>query len=478
MSFDNNGVAAETTVATYDNSFFSILREAVWGSTRDFTQGPLGVAIFILAVPMIIEMFAESLFALVDIYFVSHLGANAVAVVGITESMMYIIYAVAIGISIGATAMVARRVGEKDMDGAARAAAHSIYLGVFASLAIGVIGIVFAPQLLSLMGASAEVIAEGTSFTRIMVGGNVVVMMIFLLNSIFRGAGDAAVAMRVLWFANILNIILGPCFIFGVSFFPEMGVTGAAIGTTIGRGSGAALAAYYLFFGNRRISLKVEHFEFDRALLARLVKVSAPAVFQFFVQTASWVGLVRVITGFGMVAVAGYQIGIRVVIFALLPSLGLANAAATLVGQNLGAGKPERAEKAVWTAVKYNAIVQTSIGILFVIFAGQIAGFFTQEPLVLGYATDALRIISYGFLFYAVGMVLETAFNGAGDTWTPTYIALGVFWAFEIPLAFLLSYKLNFGPHGVFWSITIAFSVLAVVATILFRRGKWKEKVV
>lgn len=477
MSFDSNGAIAEKAVV-HDNSFFSILKEAIWGSERDFTQGSLGVAIFILAVPMIIEMFAESLFALVDIYFVSHLGANAVAVVGITESMMYIIYAVAIGISIGATAVVARRVGEKDMEGAARAATHSIYLGIFASIVIGVIGIVFAPQLLSLMGASPEVIAEGTNFTRIMVGGNIVVMMIFLLNSIFRGAGDAAIAMRVLWFANILNIILGPCFIFGVSFFPELGVTGAAVGTTIGRGMGAAMAAYYLFFGKRRISVRREHFAFDGALLRNLLKVSAPAVFQFFVQTASWVGLVRVITGFGTVAVAGYQIGIRVVIFALLPSLGLANAAATLVGQNLGAGKPERAEKAVWTAVFYNSIVQTSIGILFVIFAEQIAAFFIEDASVRSYAADALRIIAYGFLFYAVGMVLETAFNGAGDTWTPTYIALGVFWAFEVPLAYYLSYKVGMGPHGVFWSITIAFSVLAVVSAILFRRGKWKLKTV
>jgi len=474
MSFNVETPSAEAV----DNSFWSILKEAIWGSDRDFTQGSLGVAIFILAIPMIIEMFAESLFALVDIYFVSHLGADAVAVVGITESMMYIIYAVAIGISIGATAVVARRIGEKDAEGASRAAAHSIYLGVAASVVIGVFGIVFAPELLALMGASAEVIAQGTTFTRIMVGGNITVMMVFLLNAIFRGAGDAAIAMRVLWFANLLNIILGPCFIFGVSFFPELGVTGAAVGTTIGRGMGAALAAYYLFFGNRRISVRGKHWAFDSELLNRLVKVSAPAVFQFFVQTASWVGLVRVITGFGTVAVAGYQIGIRVVIFALLPSIGLANAAATLVGQNLGAGKPERAEKAVWTACFYNAIVQTSIGILFVIFAEQIAAFFIDDAQVRSFATDALRIIAYGFFFYAIGMVLETAFNGAGDTWTPTYIALGVFWAFEVPLAYYLSYQAGMGPHGVFWSITLAFSVLAVVSAILFRRGKWKLKVV
>lgn len=461
-----------------NNSFLSVLKEAVWGSHRDFTSGSLGTAIFILAVPMIIEMFAESLFALVDIFFVSHLGANAIAVVGITESMMFLIYSIAIGISIGATATVARRIGEKDPDGAARAATHSIYLGVSASIVIGIVGAIFAPSFLRLMGASEEVVAMGTTFTRIMLGGNIVVMMLFLLNAIFRGAGDAAIAMRVLWFANILNMILGPCFIFGLWIFPEMGVTGAAIGTTIGRGCGALYAAYSLFFANRRFTVNREHWAFQADRLWRLVKVSAPAVFQFFVQTASWIGLVRVVTGFGTNAVAGYQIAIRMVMFSLLPSIGLANAAATLVGQSLGAGKPERAEAAVWKACLYNGIVQTAIGVLFVIFSGQIAGIFTSDPDVHRFASDALRIVAYGYLFYAVGMVLETAFNGAGDTWTPTYIALGVFWCFEIPLAYALAYHFDWGPYGAFWSITIAFSVLAVVSAFLFRRGKWKEKVV
>ena len=462
--------------AAGNNTFFSVLKESVWGSHRDFTVGPMGIAIFILAVPMIIEMFAESLFALVDIFFVSHLGANAIAVVGITESLMFVLYSIAIGISIGATATVARRIGEKDADGAARAATHSIYLGVATSIVMGVIGAIFAPDLLRLMGATEAVIAEGASFTRIMLGGNLVVMALFLLNAIFRGAGDAAIAMRVLWFANILNMILGPCFIFGLGFFPELGVTGAAVGTTIGRGCGAAYAAYSLFIANRRFTVNREHWALDTERLWRLVKVSAPAVFQFFVQTASWIGLVRVVAGFGTNAMAGYQIAMRMVMFALLPSIGLANAAATLVGQNLGAGKPERSEQAVWSACIYNAVVQTSIGVLFVIFSATIAGVFTQEPEVLAYATTALRIVAYGFLFYAVGMVLETAFNGAGDTWTPTYLALGVFWAFEIPLAYVLSYTMGMGPRGVFWSITIAFSVLAIVSAILFRRGKWKLK--
>ena len=427
---------------------------------------------------MIVEMMAESLFALVDIFFVSHLGPSAVAVVGITESMMYLIYSVAIGLSVGASATVARRIGEKDQEGAAKAATHSIYLGIFTAVVLGIVGVIFAPDFLRLMGADASVIAEGTTFTRIMLGGNFVVVFLFLLNAIFRGAGDATIAMRVVWIANILNIILAPCFIFGVWFFPRMGVTGAAVGTSIGRGCGVLLAAYFLFFSEKRFTIRSQHWKLDPNRLWSLIKVSAPAVLQFFVQTASWIGLVRVITGFGTTAVAGYQIGIRIVIFALLPSIGLSNAAATLVGQNLGAGKPERSEKAVWTAVKYNVCVQTLIGILFVIFAENIAGIFTSEPEVLAFAAQALRIIAFGFFFYAVGMVLETAFNGAGDTWTPTLMNLFVFWLFEIPLAYILAYNFGLGPQGAFWAITIAFSMLAVVATIVFRLGKWKLKIV
>jgi len=475
MSFDVNAPSAETAI---DNSFWSILREAVWGTNRDFTTGSLGVAIFILAVPMIIEMMAESLFAIVDIFYVSRLGSSAVAVVSITESMMYLIYSVAIGLSIGATATVARRIGEKDTEGAAKAATHSLYLGAFASLVLGAIGVIFAPNFLRLMGADESIVAEGTAFTRIMLGGNVVVMFLFMLNAIFRGAGDAAIAMRVLWFANIMNVILAPCFIFGWWIFPHLGVTGAAVGTTLGRGLGVLFASYKLFFAEKRFTIHAYHWKMDPARLWKLIKVSAPGVLQFFIQTASWIGLVRVITGFGVQAIAGYQIGIRVVIFALLPSVGLANAAATLVGQNLGAGKPERSERAVWTAAFYNVIVQTSIGILFVVFAGSIAGIFATEPDELQYATDALRIIAYGFFFYAIGMVLETAFNGAGDTWTPTWLNFCVFWLFEIPLAYALAYEFGLGPYGVFWAITISFSVLAVVAAMLFRRGKWKLKAV
>ena len=472
MSEQNVSAPAEA----HDNSAWAVFKEAIRGSARDFTEGSIGLAVFLLAVPMILEMIMESIFAVVDVFFVAKLGADAVAVVGITESMMVLIYAVAIGLAIGATATVARRIGEKDPEGAARSATHALYMGLVVSLVMGTIGIIFAPDFLWLLGAEPQVIREGVVFTRIMLGGNCVVVFLFLLNAIFRGAGDAAIAMRVLWIANSLNIVLDPMLIFGVWIFPELGVTGAAVATCIGRGTGVIYASYVLFFGEKRFKIHAEHWKFDADRFKRLIKLSWVAVLQFLVGTASWLGLMRVVAFFGSQAVAGYTIGIRIVVFALLPSIGLSNAAATLVGQNLGAKKPERAEKSVWKAVKYNAVFQTSIGILFVIFAENIVAIFTSEPVVAGYATDALRIIAYGFLFYAIGMVVETAFNGAGDTWTPTYLNLFVFWLFEIPLAYLLAYSFKIGPHGVFWAITAAFSLLAVGSVVLFRRGKWKLK--
>lgn len=463
-----------TSEMTYDNSFRSILWEAIRGSNRDFTKGSLGLAIFLLAVPMILEMIMESVFAVVDVFFVASLGADAVAIVGITESMMFLIYAVAMGISIGAMATVSRRIGEKDPDGAAKSATHAIYMGLTVSVLMGIIGIIFAPNFLALLGAEPQVVRDGTLFTRLMLGGNFVVVFLFLLNSIFRGAGDAAIAMRVLWIANVLNCILDPLLIFGIWIFPELGVTGAAVATLIGRGIGLIYACYKMFFTEKRFEIRREHWKFDGERLRRLWSVSWVAMLQFGIGTTSWLGLMVVVAGFGSEAVAGYTIGIRIIIFALLPAVGLANAAATLVGQNLGAKQPERAEKSVWKAAFYNAIFQTSIGVLFVIFAEPIAKIFTDEPLVLAYATDALRIIAYGFLFYSVGMVLESSFNGAGDTWTPTYLNLFVFWLFEVPLAYLLAYNFEMGAHGVFWAITIAFSMLAIASTILFKRGKWK----
>lgn len=461
-----------------DNSFLAVLREAVRGSSRDFTTGPIGLAIFLLAVPMIFEMSMESLFAIVDIFFVAKLGADAVAIVGLTESVMALIYAVAFGFAIGATATVARRTGEKDTAGAAKTAAHVIYLGVISSLVISTIGLVFAPQILTILGAKQHLLVEGSRFMRIQIGGNAVVLFIFLLNAIFRGAGDAAIAMRVLILANALNMILSPCFIFGVWFFPELGVTGAAVGTTIGRGIGVLFAAWNLFRPGGRIHVDRESWRFDPALLWKLVKLSSTAVFQLIVATASWTALMPIMAGFGEVAIAGYVIALRVVMFALLPALGLSNAAATMVGQNLGAGKPERSEAAVWKAAWFNASIYFAIGVVFWAFSHPIIGFFTAEPEVLRYGTSALHIIAFGFAFYGLGMVLETAFNGAGDTWTPTYLNLLIFWVFEIPLAYTLAYHFEMGPAGVFWAITLAFSLLAVASGLLFKRGTWKLKVV
>lgn len=473
QDFSENSV-----LKTENNSFWSILREAFSGSERDLTSGSLGKAIFILSVPMILEMLGESLFAVVDIFFVAKLGADAVAVVALTEALIVIVYAMAIGISIGATATVARRVGEKDTEGAAQTAIQILYLGLIAAVAIGIVGVLFAPQFLRLMGAEAAVVAQGTNYTRILLGGNFVIVFLFLINGIFRGAGDAAIAMRVLWLANILNIVLAPCFIFGVWIFPELGVTGAAVGTTIGRGCGVLYALYSLTKRGGRFDIQRKHLIFVPSIVWRLAKLSASATLQMLIGMTSWVGLIRIVSGFGTDAIAGYSIGIRVIIFALLPSVGLSNAAATLVGQSLGAGKPERAEKAVWTAAFCSAGFLTIVGILLAVFAKPIVGIFTTEAIVAAYAADCLLIVSLGFLFYGFGMVIETSFNGAGDTVTPTYLNIFIFWLFEIPLAYVLAYHFGLEAHGVFWAITIAFSMLAIVSAIIFRRGKWKEKVV
>lgn len=467
-----------STIGQVDNSFWSVVREAVRGSDRDLTSGPIGLAIFLLAVPMILEMLMESTFAIVDIFFVAKLGADSVAIVGLTESVLALIYAVAFGLAIAATATVARRTGEQDTAGAARSAAHVIYLGVVVSLFISIIGVVFAPQILGVLGARSEIIAEGTGFMRIMLGFNAVIVFIFLLNAIFRGAGDAAVAMRVLILSNGLNMILSPCFIFGVGFFPELGVTGAAVGTTIGRGIGVGFAAWNLFRPSGRIHVSRSSWRFDTTLLWKLIRLSSTGVFQLLIATASWTALMPIMAGFGDVAIAGYVIALRVVMFALLPALGLSNAAATMVGQNLGARRPDRAASAVWKAAWFNAAFYFAIGLVFFFFSNPIIGIFTTEPDVLKYGTSALHIIAYGFAFYGFGMVVETAFNGAGDTRTPTYLNLLIFWIFEIPLAYALAYRYELGPNGVFWAITLAFSLLAVASGLIFRRGKWKEKVV
>jgi putative MATE family efflux protein len=468
------------SVETVDNSFWAVVRETFVGSKRDFTEGPILVGLIILAIPMILEMSMEALFAIIDTFFVAKLGPESVAVVGLTESVLVLIYAVAIGLSIGATATVARRTGEKDMDGAARSAAHIIYLGLIVSAVMGSIGVVFAPDIFRLLGAEPKVVELGTPFMRIMFGSNAVIVFLFLLNAIFRGAGDAAIALRVLIIANGLNIVLDPMLIFGISFFPELGVTGAAVATSIGRGVGVLYAAWSLFVRSNggRIEIRRHHWKFDPNLLWSLVRLSAMGILQFTIATASWTGLVVIIAGFGTVALAGYQIGLRVIVFVILPAVGLANAAATLVGQNLGAGKPDRAERSVWLAGFINAVLLGLAGIFFIVFPDWVIAIFTTDPDVAAFGRDCLRIVGYGYAFYGLGMVMESSFNGAGDTVTPTWINLFIFWMFEIPLAYMLAYSLEMGPQGVFWAITLSFSLLAVTAALLFKRGKWKLKVV
>jgi putative MATE family efflux protein len=475
MSFDGQSPPVEAV----DNSFRSVMREAFVGTSRDFTKGSIPVGLIILAIPMILEMSMEALFAIVDTFFVAKLGPGPVAVVGLTESVLALVYAVGVGLSIGATATVARRFGEKDLDGAARTATHAVYLGLVVSAIMGIPALIFAEDIYRLLGAEQAVIDQGLPFMRIMFGTNAVIIFLFLLNGIFRGAGDAAIALRVLIVANGLNIILDPMFIFGVWIFPEWGVTGAAVATVIGRSAGVAFAAWALFIrDNGRLQVRREHWKFDPKLLWSLLSISGTAVLQFLVGTLSWSGLIRIVAGFGTVAVAGYQIGLRVIIFVILPAVGLANAAATLVGQNLGAGNTARAERSVWTAGFLNAGLLGSAGLFFVIFPDLVVSIFTTDSGVAGYASDCLRIVGYGYAFYGLAIVMESAFNGAGDTWTPTYLNFFLFWVFEIPLAYLLANVYGFGPQGVFWAITLAFSSLAVVSALMFKRGKWKLKTV
>lgn len=465
-----------------NESLWSAVKESIRGSHRNYTTGPIGRSILLLAIPMVLEMLMESVFAVVDIFWVSHLdesiATDAVATVGLTESLLTLVYALAIGLSIGAMAMVARRIGEQNPDGAARAAVQALALALIVSIIIAAVGAPLAPQLLKLMGGSPWVVEQGSTFTRIMLAGNTSVVMLFMINAIFRGAGDAAIAMRTLWLANWINILLGPCLIFGLGPFPELGLMGAAIATTIGRGTGALFALSRLFRSGSRFKIERHHLRIEPAIIGRLIKLSATGTFQVFIGMASWIGLVRIISSFGSNAVAGYTIGIRVILFALLPSWGMANAAATMVGQALGAGDPDRAERAVWKAGFYNMIFLGIVGLFFIIFAPLIISFYVPDPEVAAYGIDCLRIVSYGFLFYAYGMVLGQSFNGAGDTWTPTIINLFVFWLWEIPLAWFLSKVFGLGPQGVFIAITIAFSTLAVVSALVFRRGRWKTRVV
>jgi putative MATE family efflux protein len=460
------------------SSWWSLLRDAVAGTQQDFTEGSLGRAVFLLSVPMILEMAMESLFGLLDVYFVGRLGSEAVAAVGVTEALLTIVFAVAMGLSMSTTATVARRVGEKDDDAAAVAAVQAIALGVLASLPVAVAGFVWPKGLLRLMGAPAGVVDMGWGYTAWLLGGSLTILQLFLINAVFRGAGDASVAMRSLWVANAVNIVLDPCLIFGLGPFPELGLTGAAIGTTIGRAVGVAYQLRALAQGRGRLRIERRHVRLVPSVMLRLVRVSLGGIVQFLIATSSWMGLVRLLTPFGAASLAGYTLALRIIIVAILPSWGMCNAAATLVGQNLGAGRPDRAERAVWFTGGFNMVFLGGVAVAFVVWAEALVRFFTGDPEVVATAASALRIISYGYVFYAWGMVMVQAFNGAGDTVTPTWINVCCYWLFQIPLAWTLSRSLNLGPQGVFLAITIAESVIAVVGIVCFRRGRWKTRVV
>ncbi len=450
------------------------IKESIAGSERDFTETRLGRAIFILAVPMVLEMVMESVFAVVDIFFVSKLGPDAVATVGLTESVMTVVYAIGVGLSMATTALVSRRIGEKKPKEAGNVAFQAIVVSMFVSLFIAIPGVIFAKEFLILMGATPEMAEKGYLYPAVMFGSNVVIMLLFIINAVFRSSGDAAISMRVMWFANIINIILDPLLIFGIGPFPELGIMGAAVATSIGRGLAVVYQFYLLFKGNHRIQLHWESLKIRLSVMMQLIKISGGGILQNLVATSSWIFLVRIIAVSGASALAGYTIAIRIVIFLLLPAWGLSNAAATLVGQNLGAKKPDRAEKAVWATGIVNMFFMGSLGLLLFLFPSYWIGLFIEDPVVVENGILALRIISSGFLFYALGMVMMQGFNGSGDTTTPTLINLFSFWLFEIPLAWFMAIVLNMGLEGASFAIVIAESFLALIAFLLFRRGKWK----
>jgi putative MATE family efflux protein len=452
------------------------IREALRGSHQDFTTGNLNRAILLLAIPMVLEMVLESLFAVVDVFFVGRLGADAVATVGLTESLLSLVFAVGLGLSLSTTAMVARRIGEKDPEGAAVAGVQAVAIGLAISVLVGVPCLIYAPELLHLMGASQQIVNVGSGYARIALGGSGAIMLLFLNNAIFRGAGDAAIAMRLLWVSNIINLVLDPCLIFGLGPFPKLGVTGAALATFTGRSIGVLYQFYRLLRGTERLRILRRQIHLNMQVLLRLLRVSLTGILQFAIAHTSWIGLVRIVSIFGSAALAGYTIAIRIVIFIILPSWGLSNAAATLVGQNLGAKQPERAATSVWRTGFYNMLFLGGIGVFFLIFAEPVVRLFTHDPEVIPLAAACLRIISYGNVGYAYAMVMLQAFNGAGDTVTPTIVNFFGFWLLEIPLAYFLAIHAGLKSNGVFISIAVAESAIAAASIVLFRRGRWKRQ--
>ncbi len=448
--------------------------DAISGKEKDFTTGSIRKAIFMLSIPMIAEMLMESIFALVDVAYVSQVSVNAIATVGLTESVITLVYAVAIGLSMAATAVVARRIGEKDTKGASQAAVQAIMLGVVVAAIVGAIGIIYPREILGLMGAEPDLIEEGYRYTQLLIGGNVTIMLLFLINAIFRGAGDASIAMWTLVFSNVINIILDPMFIFGFGPIPEYGVMGAGIATNIGRGTAVLGQLLILFFGWGKIKIAIKDIVFRAQVMMNLIKVSLGGIGQFLIGTSSWVFLMRIMSEFGSDVLAGYTLSIRVLLFTLMPSWGMSNAAATLVGQNLGAGQPDRAEKSVWKTGKYNAIFMIIVSLGYLFGARYILGLFTDNSAVIDAGALSLQIITAGYVFYAYGMVVTQSFNGAGDTKTPTVINFFCFWVFQLPFAYLAAITFEWGPLGVFLAITLAEVLIAIVSMWWFRKGKWK----
>jgi putative MATE family efflux protein len=459
-------------------NIWTVVIKSIKGEAYDYTKGSIKMAIALLAIPMILELSLESVFAVVDMYFVGRLPNAEVAIttVGLTEATMSMIYTIGIGLSVGATAIVARRVGEKDFNGAAKSGAQAIVVGFALSLVIMVLGVYFASGILKLMGAEEKVVAEGTIFTKIMFASSPAIILLFLINGIYRGAGDAAMAMKSLWIASGVNIILCPILIYGFLFVPALGLKGAALATAIGRTSGLCYQCYHLLKNKGILKFMKQYFMPEMALIKNLISIATPATFQFFIQSGSWVFMAYLVskTG-GTEASAGYQVAIRNIVFFILPAWGMSNAAATLVGQNLGAKEPQRAEKSVLLATKYNAIFMGIITILFFFFSKQLVGLFTEQPVAIKYGADALKIIGLGYIFYGIGMIMIQSLNGAGDTVTPTWINIVCFWLIQIPLAWLLSTYLKMGPLGVFIAIPASETLLALAAYYFFRKGKWKE---
>ena len=464
--------------ASKASNYFSLLKQTLRGQEMDYTQGSIRKAVIMLAIPMMLEMAMESVFALVDLYFVGHLenSSYAIQTVGLTESVLTIMYSIAIGMSMAATAVVARRVGEKNPEIAGRSGAQAIVVASMVTIVLSLLGFYFAPEILALMGATPDTVVQGTPFTRISMASGIVIMLLFLINGVFRGAGNAAIAMKSLWIANICNIVLCPVLINGFLFIPAFGLTGAAMATAIGRSVGVLYQAYHLFYGKHQLKIKVSFFKLDFKLIRSFVSIALPSIFQFMIASGSWIILARLVaTTGGEDGSAGYQTALRLMMFFMLPAWGLSNAAATLVGQNLGAKDIKRAEQSVMRTITYNVIFMLTVSVIFFILGDWLVSFFTEDEAIILVAKNALHIMSVGFVFYGIGMVMINAFNGAGDTWTPTWINLFGFWLFQIPLAYVLAKHFELGPTGVFIAIPVAETAITIAAFLLFKKGKWKR---